>query len=160
METLEWYQICSKLTIKTPERAPWDRSGIFIVNFEHISHGMLTHSVHPPPFSAGGRAEGGVEPPTKFLKWGGGLNRTSVFRVGCWEIGEWLFSGGLQFFDKNKLKSGIFNDEKSLQTRILCSVVTKNSNWEVLSKNLVTFKRWGEGWKTLIFLQFMEKSEF
>ena len=28
------YEICSKLTIKTPER----RSGVFIVNFEHISH--------------------------------------------------------------------------------------------------------------------------
>ena len=27
-------RICSKLTIKTPER----RSGVFIVNFEHISH--------------------------------------------------------------------------------------------------------------------------
>ena len=27
-------EICSKLTIKTPER----RSGVFIVNFEHISH--------------------------------------------------------------------------------------------------------------------------
>ena len=29
--------ICLKLTIKTPERH-WRRSGIFIVNFEHISH--------------------------------------------------------------------------------------------------------------------------
>ena len=28
-------EICSKLTIKTPER--W-RSGVFIVNFEHVSH--------------------------------------------------------------------------------------------------------------------------
>ena len=31
-------EICSKLTIKTPERRNWRRSGIFIVNFEHISH--------------------------------------------------------------------------------------------------------------------------
>ena len=30
-------EICSKLTIKTPER----RSGVFIVNFEHISHRFL-----------------------------------------------------------------------------------------------------------------------
>ena len=29
---------------------------------------------------------------------------------------------------KNKLKSGVFNDKKSLQTRMLRSVVTKNSN--------------------------------
>ena len=31
-------QICSKLTIKTPERRQWRRSGIFIVSSEHISH--------------------------------------------------------------------------------------------------------------------------
>ena len=31
-------EICSKLTIKTPER---HRSGVLIVNFEHISHPVL-----------------------------------------------------------------------------------------------------------------------
>ena len=31
-------EICSKLTIKTPERR---RSGVFIVNFEHILHHFL-----------------------------------------------------------------------------------------------------------------------
>ena len=31
-------EICSKLTIKTPERRHWRLSGVFIVNFEHISH--------------------------------------------------------------------------------------------------------------------------
>ena len=30
-------EICSKLTIKTSERRQWRRSGVFIVNFEHIS---------------------------------------------------------------------------------------------------------------------------
>ena len=35
------YKICSKLTIKTPERRQWRRSGVFIVNFEHISHIVL-----------------------------------------------------------------------------------------------------------------------
>ena len=30
-------EICSKLTRKTPERRQWRRSGVFIVNFEHIS---------------------------------------------------------------------------------------------------------------------------
>ena len=30
-------EICSKLTIKTPERLQWRRSGVFMVNFEHIS---------------------------------------------------------------------------------------------------------------------------
>ena len=35
------FKICSKLTIKTPQRRYWCRSGVFIVNFEHISHLFL-----------------------------------------------------------------------------------------------------------------------
>ena len=31
-------EICSKLTIKTPQRRGWRRCGVFIVNFEQISH--------------------------------------------------------------------------------------------------------------------------
>ena len=31
----------SKLNIKSPERLHWSHSGIFIVNFEHISHLFL-----------------------------------------------------------------------------------------------------------------------
>ena len=31
-------EICSKSAIKTPKRRHWRRSGVFIVNFEHISH--------------------------------------------------------------------------------------------------------------------------
>ena len=31
-------EICSKITIKTPERHQWRCSGVFIVNFERISH--------------------------------------------------------------------------------------------------------------------------
>ena len=34
-------EICSKLTIKTPERLHWRRFCVFIVNFEHISHIVL-----------------------------------------------------------------------------------------------------------------------
>ena len=34
-------EICSKLTINTPERRQWRRSGVFIDNFEHISHLVL-----------------------------------------------------------------------------------------------------------------------
>ena len=36
-ETRKRCEICSKLIIKTPERRR-RRSGVFIVNFEHISH--------------------------------------------------------------------------------------------------------------------------
>ena len=31
-------KICSKLTIETPELSQWRRSGVFILNVEHISH--------------------------------------------------------------------------------------------------------------------------
>ena len=34
-------EICSKFTIKIPQRRQWRLSGIFIVNFEHISHFVL-----------------------------------------------------------------------------------------------------------------------
>ena len=34
-------EICSKLTIKTPERHHWRSSDVFIVNFERISHLLL-----------------------------------------------------------------------------------------------------------------------
>ena len=32
------YEICSKLTIKTPEQRHWHRSGVFILNFEYFTH--------------------------------------------------------------------------------------------------------------------------
>ena len=50
----------------------------------------------------------------------------------CWERGGAL---------KNKLKSEIFHDKKSLETKMFFSVTTKNSNWEILTKSLVTFER-------------------
>ena len=34
-------EMSSKLTIKTPERRQWPCSGVFIVNFEDISHLVL-----------------------------------------------------------------------------------------------------------------------
>ena len=34
-------EICSKLTIKTPERRQYHRSGIFIFSFEQILHTFL-----------------------------------------------------------------------------------------------------------------------
>ena len=41
----------------------------------------------------------------------GGLDRTSLFRRGCWERGGWLFSG-CNVYKENKLKSGLSNDKK------------------------------------------------
>ena len=42
IETIEkGVKICSELTIKIPERRHLHRSGVFIINFEHISHLFL-----------------------------------------------------------------------------------------------------------------------
>ena len=39
--TRKWCDIRSKLMIKSPERRQWRLSGVFIVNFKHISHLFL-----------------------------------------------------------------------------------------------------------------------
>ena len=36
-------EICSKLTVKVPEKRQWCHFGVFIVNFEHISHLVLVY---------------------------------------------------------------------------------------------------------------------
>ena len=41
IETRKEHEICAKL-IKTPKRRHWRRSGVFIVNFEHILHIFLS----------------------------------------------------------------------------------------------------------------------
>ena len=45
---------------------------------------------------------------------------------------------------KHKLKSEIFDDKKVYKQKMFISVITKNLNWEILTKNLVMFKRWDE----------------
>ena len=46
-----------------------------------------------------------------------------------------------RFYIKNKLKSEIFKDKKDYK-KMFFSVITKNLNWEISNKNLVTWKRW------------------
>ena len=41
---------------------------------------------------------------------------------------------------KNKLKSEILNDKKNYKPKFLSAII-KNLNWQILTKNLVTFKR-------------------
>ena len=40
-DTIKRCEICSKFTIKTSDRHHQRRSGVFIVNFEHVSHLFL-----------------------------------------------------------------------------------------------------------------------
>ena len=66
----------------------------------------------------------------------------SAFRRGLLgKRGVTFFREGCNCHIKNKLKSEMFNDKKGLQAKIFFSVMTKNSNREILLKNLVTFKR-------------------
>ena len=78
---------------------------------------MQCHSVHPPPLSGegGDGGWGGVEPLTKFSKKGwGGLTGSQFLEGVAEKEGVTFFPGGLQFLPKNKLKSEMFNDKKSL----------------------------------------------
>ena len=68
------------------------------------------------------------------------LDKNSVLEGVAGKDGGWFFSGGVAIFTQ-KIKSEIFNDKKSLQAIIFFTVITKNSNWEILPKNLVNFKR-------------------
>ena len=65
------------------------------------------------PFSAGG--EGGLSLLPNFQK-GGDLTGPPFLEGGCWEGGGDFFQGGgdCNFSTKNKLKSEMFNEKKSL----------------------------------------------
>ena len=85
------------------------------------------HSVHHP-FLLGG----GVEPPTKFSNKGEGLTGPQLLEGACWERGGDFFLGGWNFHTQKI---------KVYRRKNIFPVITKNSNKEILTKNLVTFKR-------------------
>ena len=60
----------------------------------------------PLPFPLEGRIE--------IFKKDGGLTGPQLSDQGFWERGGYIFQGGCNFQIKNKLKSEIFNDKKSL----------------------------------------------
>ena len=78
-----------------------------------------------------GGGGGGVEPPSIVFKEGG-LDRISIFRGVCWEREGDIF--------QDKLKSEIFNDKINLHTIMFFSVINKNLNCYILTKNLVVLK--------------------
>ena len=89
------------------------------------------------------------------------MTGSQFLEKGCWERGVTFFGvgEGVQFLHKNTLKSEIVNAKKSLLAKIFFSVITKNLNWEILIKNLITFK--GQmGLKMKNFRGFTEKSNF
>ena len=68
--------------------------------------------------------------------------------------------GACSFYITDKLKPDRINDKKFVIKKIF-SAISKNLNWEILTKNLVTFKRWDgvKGWKILILWVFTERTE-
>ena len=82
----------------------------------------MQHSVHPSPFCwVGG---GGVEPLTKFSKTGAGLAGSQFLEGVAGKEGVTFLRGGVQFLHKkNKLKSEIFNDKKSLKRKMFFSEI-------------------------------------
>ena len=60
--------------------------------------------------------------------------------------GGWGWGGGCSFYIKNKLESLKCLPTKKVYNKTFFSVITKNLNWENLTKNLVTLKR-GDGVK-------------
>ena len=84
---------------------------------------------------------GEVEPPTKFSKRVH-LTGSPFLEGSYWERGGDFFQGGCSFYKKSKLKSKIFNGKKVYKQKMFFSVLPTNLNWEILTKNLVTFKRW------------------
>ena len=71
----------------------------------------------------------------------GDLDRISFLEEGCWERGGVTFSvGGCSIYVKRKLKSEIFNDKKFYKQKNVFLCVLNNWNWEIFTKNLVTFK--------------------
>ena len=55
--------------------------------------------------------------------------------------GVTFFRGQGGIFTTNKVKSEIFNDKKVFKQKYFFSFINKNSNWEFLPKNFVTFNR-------------------
>ena len=115
---------------------------MFILRKRKSDLGDNLYSVHLPPFCWGQEGGRGLSLLPNFQNRGGGLTGPPFVEGGCWERGGDFFLGGVAIFStKNKLKSGIFNDKKKVYKQEHFAVVTKNSNWEIFSTNLVTFKR-------------------
>ena len=101
----------------------------------------MSNSAHPalsavglsllPNFQNGGWGGGGVA----------GFKETWFLQGFAWKEGVVFFREVAVLTWKINFNK-IFNDKKSLYTQNFLSVMTKTLNWEILTKNLVTFKRW------------------
>ena len=98
-------EICSYLTIKTPEWRHWRRSGVFIVNFEYISYFVLV-------FLLNMENADWVHSFTLFSAMITCLNLSSHFRI----IGIdlfltlWWYHNIRFYFSSSKITSSVYQD--------------------------------------------------
>ena len=91
-----------------------------------------------PSLLEGGGGGGRLNHLPNFSK--GGLDRTSAFRRELVKKTRVTFFRGVGFYKKDKVNLKYLMTKK-VSKQIFFSVLTKNSNWEILTKNLVAFKR-------------------
>ena len=96
--------ICSKLTIKTPERRQWHLSGVFIVNFEHISHLVLVREFLFLTYN--GKIPFGLEPSrTSMIEL---INSIKDIQLGC------KYTSDIQTFERKNQQKFISCQNKLL----------------------------------------------
>ena len=81
----------------------------------------------------------GVETLTRFSKREG-LRGSQFLEGGCWERRSDFFRVGCSFYVKINHNLKCLTTKEVYEQKCF-SVTTKNLNWEILTKNLVTFKR-------------------
>ena len=80
--------------------------------FKQVFQKLIQFLVCPPPSPP--LLLGSLSLLPNFQKMEGGLTGSQSLEGSCWEIGVSFFIGGCSFYIKNKLKSEIFIDRKSL----------------------------------------------
>ena len=128
-------KICSMLTIKTSEWRHWRWSGIFIVNFEHISHLFLVFLLSTfnkymlarlclPVSSSVFRTLSNIYEQAFFCKILANLSKLflkfSLFVRFTWESTNWLviISGSVNFFNWERIWYRFVYNTASRQIRI------------------------------------------
>ena len=140
-EQFSWFESKKKFISQFFLSIHWLSLRYFDVWYRLFPEGIVctTTSCPPPPLLlVGGR----VEPPTKVSQ------RDDVRGLQLWEgvagkEGGNFFQGeGVAILQK-KIKWNLkyLMTKKLYKKNIFFSVITNNSNWEILNKNLVTFKR-------------------
>ena len=91
--TIQVVKICSKLTIKTPEQRQWRYSGVFNVNFEHISYLFLVFLVSVVNFGQVNASWVASKRQTKFPS----LNKTTIYLYQRFQIANTYLYSFTQF---------------------------------------------------------------